>query len=283
MRKLLIIMLSLTIPLGGFYAYSVYNTETDDLVVKLREISFLPLNPPVNFHTVGALYYIEPDLRAVHVICSAPEESLKKYIHESRSVAIGGARTLQGTYTSNIKASASKLIDGKSSLDDKRLIKVRYELKDLLISEIELGASRDISELLLKTESCDKAVKEYLRMPGYICQNVQLLVASAVFELNSEVDTKAAIDVDMKKALENEIASNFQAGVIEGRSSSTSGQGLQWGIQMAPLCITPLTARYQRTIPRNNFDKILNFIKFNILEPILPPTVEPILPAPPTT
>ncbi len=44
MRKLLILMLSLTIPLGGFYAYSVYNTETDDLVVKLREISFLPLN-----------------------------------------------------------------------------------------------------------------------------------------------------------------------------------------------------------------------------------------------
>ncbi len=71
-------------------------------------------------------------------------------------------------------------------------------------------------------------------MPGYICQNVQLLVASAFFELNSEIDTKAAIDADMKKALETEIASNFQAGVSEGRSASTSGLGLQWGIQMAP-------------------------------------------------
>ncbi len=207
MRKLLIIMLFLTIPLGGFYAYSVYNTETDDLVVKLREISFLPLNPPVNFHTVGAFYYIEPDLRAVHVICSAPKESLKKYIHESKSVVIRGARTLQGTYTSNLKA--SQLINGKVSIDDKRLIKVRYELKDLLISEIELGAIRDISDQLMQG-SCGRTVTEYLNMPGYICQNVQLLVASAFFELNSEIDTKAAIDVDMKKALETEIASIFR-------------------------------------------------------------------------
>jgi hypothetical protein len=50
----------------------------------------------------------------------------------------------------------------------------------------------------------------------------------------------------------------------------TVREGLQWGIQMARLCVTPDGARFLRTLPRNNFDRMLNFIKFNILEPIPP-------------
>jgi hypothetical protein len=266
-RKLLIIILSLTIPLGILYTYFFYSAETDDLVIALRDVSFLPVRPPSNLHTVGAIYYIEPELGTVTKLCEPTKEISDRYIHKSRSAVVSGARTLQGTYVSKIKA---KTVGGKSSVDDRRSIKVHYELTNVHVSAIAVDSSKTLYDQLMNTKDCSDMVTKYLDLSGYICQDLQLLEASASFKLNSESDTGASLDLDTERALASEVEARMNVRLTEGRS--TAGEGLQWGIQMARLCITPTWARYPRTLPRNNFDRMLNFIKFNILEPILPAT-----------
>lgn len=99
-----------------------------------------------------------------------------------------------------------------------------------------------------------------------------MLKASVLFKRDSETGTVAYLDSDTEKKLGAEIEAELGVRVTDTEGRSTSGEGLQWGIQMTPLCISPDHARFDRTLPRNNFDKILNFIKFNILEHMLPGT-----------
>ena len=276
MRKHFIILFSAASLMGLFYVYSVYNAKPDDLDVALREINFIRLKPASKFHTVGALYFIGWwDPSNVTVICSPPKEILAKYIHHSTSAVLGGTRTLKGTYTShisaNISAKGGQPINGKGSLDDKRFITARYELADVNIDEIELGDSSDVYDQLMQRQSCSDVVTKYLKS-GYICQDLQVLKASVLFKRDTEADTVANLDSDTEKKLGAEIEAELGVRVTDSVGRSTSGEGLQWGIQMTPLCISPDHARFDRTLPRNNFDKILNFVKFNILERILPGT-----------
>lgn len=47
MRKLLIVAVSLAILLGALYAYFFSSAETDDLVIALRDDSFLPVKATI--------------------------------------------------------------------------------------------------------------------------------------------------------------------------------------------------------------------------------------------
>jgi hypothetical protein len=270
MRKYIIILLSAAGLMGMFYAYSVSNAEQDDLDVALHEINFLRLKPASKLHTVGALYFIGWwDISNVTPICSPPKEILAKYIHHSKSEDMGGSRILQGTYTSHIKANADQAINGKGSLDDKRFITVHYELINVNIDEIELGPSSEVYDQLMQTQSCSDMVTRYLKS-GYICQDLELLKASALFKRDSDSETGAKLDMNTEKALAAEIDAAMGVHVTDNEGRSEAGEGLEWGIQMTPLCLTPLDAWFQRALPRNNFDKVVNFIKFNILERVLP-------------
>jgi hypothetical protein len=265
MRKFLIILLSATGLMGILYAYSLYNVEQDDLDVALREINYLRLKPASKLHTVGALYFIAPDLSDYTPICSPTPEVLAKYVHYSPSEKEFGDRTFQGTYTSHIKANADQLINGKGSIGDSRFIRVHYELTHVNISAIDVAPSGEVYDQLMNMPSCSKAVLKYLNLSGYICQDLGLLVASALFKLDSETDASADLDTKTALASEIEAATNVHLTDTKGRSAA---EALQWGIRMAPLCMAPPWALYQRTLPRNKFDRMLNFIKFNILEPI---------------
>ncbi|MGQ0446223.1 MAG: hypothetical protein ACT4O2_14140, partial [Beijerinckiaceae bacterium] len=160
----------------------------------------------------------------------------------------------------------------KSSVDDKRSIKVHYELTNVKVYGIAADSSKALYDQLMNTKDCSDMVTKYLDLSGYICQDLQLLEASASFKLHSKSETGGILDLNTEKALASEVESAMNVRLTDEEGRSTVGEGLQWGIQMARLCITPAWARYPRTFPRNNFERMLNFIKFNILEPILPAT-----------
>ncbi|PNE10801.1 MAG: hypothetical protein CR217_12295 [Beijerinckiaceae bacterium] len=263
MRKYLIAILSAAGFIGIFYVYSVANAERDDLVVTLHDkYDMLPIRPVSKLHTVGTLYFVEPNLSRFTALCSLPEDILVKYKHQSPGQTIRGTR--------NFKANAVQALNGRGSLNDERFISVRYELSDVMISQINVDSSVEVYDQLMKRQSCSKAVTDYLNVPGYICQDLELLAASSFFMLDSEAESGAKLDVDTEKALGAEIEAALGVRVTDNEGRSTSGERLQWGIQMARKCITPPSGRFLRTFPRNYFDRMLNFIKFNLLEPILP-------------
>jgi hypothetical protein len=39
---------------------------------------------------------------------------------------------------------------------------------------------------------------------------------------------------------------------------------------MNPTCLAPLTGRFPRILPQTRLDRFLNFVKFDIVEPLFP-------------
>lgn len=275
MRKLLIIILSSTISLSAVYAlylYMSHSQEEDSLVIALRDDSFFPIKPPSKLHTVGAIYYIEPDLGRITRLCTPHDEISEKAVHKSPSAVVQGTYASKIKYGSQINAKTGQMLEGRSSVNDQRAIKLNFKLTNVLIYQIDVDSGKSVLETLMNRKDCIDAVTEYWHLGGYICQNTQLLVATALFGRDWESDTVASLDLDTKNALASEIEAATGARATDIGGQSTSGEGLQWGMQMPPLCISPPWAKFPRTFPRNNFDRMINFIKFNILEPILPAT-----------
>jgi len=50
------------------------------------------------------------------------------------------------------------------------------------------------------------------------------------------------------------------------------GTALKCGIAMNPTCLSPLNARFRHVLPRSTYDRVMNFVKFRLIEPILPGT-----------
>lgn len=271
MRKFLVILLFSTILLGAtYYLYASHSQEEDSLVIALRDSSFFPIKPPSKLHTVGAIYYIEPDLGRVTRLCSPHSEISENVVHKSPSAVVEGTYVSKIKYGSQISAKTGQMVGGRGSVDDQRAIKLDFKLTNVFIYEIDVDSGKSVLENLMNRKDCSDTVTEYWHLGGYICQDTQLLVATALFDRGWESDTVASLDLNTKNALASEIEAATGAHLTGSEGRSTSGEGLQWGMQIPPLCITPPWARFPRTFPRNYFDRVLNFIKFNIVERILP-------------
>lgn len=276
MRKLFIVILFVSIPLSALlYVLFRSNSQADDeLGIALGDNSFLPIKPPSKLHTVGAIYYIEPGQTRITRLCSPHNEISLNAVQDSPGPVISGVLTLQGTYGSKMEAKTGQLIGGRSSVDDQRVTKLNFKLTNVRIRQIDVDSGKKVLDKLMNSPNCSDTVIKYWHLGGYICQDTQLLIATAIFDSDSESNTVASLDLDTQKSLASEIEAKTGVRLTdtEGRSTSTTGEGLQWGMQIPPLCITPPWARFPRTFPRTSLDRVLNFIRFNIVEPIFPAT-----------
>lgn len=109
-------------------------------------------------------------------------------------------------------------------------------------------------------------VSDYLNRSGYICQALQILVAS--YKDNSEIDAGTSLEADTNKSPESDTEAAMSTKVSGNDGKSKGGRDLQLGIQMAPSCVSPKWAWSLRTFPQSDLDRILDFIKFNLLEPM---------------
>ncbi len=243
--------------------------DQDELVVALRDNSFLPIKPPSKLHTVGAIYYIEPTSGRFTKLCSPENEISKDAVRKSPGPVISGTLTLQGAYLSNMDASMDKSLGAKSAIDDQRSYKLDFKLTNVTIYEIDIDSGKGLLDKLMNRKDCADTVTKYWHLNGYICQDTQLLVATALFDQNSEFSSGVKLDAK-KAALAAAIGATLDGRLSGGEGRSVAGEGLQWGMQVPPLCITPPWAKFPRTFPRSNFDSVLNFIKFNFIEPLLP-------------
>lgn len=272
MRKLLAIALLAPFPAIGltYYLYWSHSQADDDLTLALRDNSFIPIKPPSKLHTVGGIYYIEPDLGRFTRLCSPQNEISANAVHISPSAGVSGTTTLHGTYVSQIKTKTGRMGSEKSSVDDERALKLNFKLTNVQLYQLDVDSGKGLLDKLMNRKDCVDTVTKYWHLGGYICQDTQLLVATAHFDRDSESDLVGKLDLDTQKALASEIEAAMDVRLTDTEGRSTSGEGLQWGMQMPPLCITPPWARFPRTFPRNSVDKIVNFVKFNIVEPLLP-------------
>ena len=62
------------------------------------------------------------------------------------------------------------------------------------------------------------------------------------------------------------------ASLEERAGRLVTGSALKYGIAMNPTCLTPLNGHFKRVLPRSAYERFSNFVKFRLIEPILPGT-----------
>ena len=130
---------------------------------------------------------------------------------------------------------------------------------------------------LMAQKDCSDAIDEVYRAGGYVCQGQTLLEADASFDLNinkaNDGDLQAKVaEASARDALKTAVSANSNVKLVERSGKLVTGSALEYGVAMGPLCLTPEHARFARTLPKTAVGRFWNYVKFNLVEPLLPET-----------
>jgi hypothetical protein len=265
----IIILIALPAALYGGFRYYQSQNQLDEV---LRSMGYLPLRPPSNFHNLAAIYAVDSNLQKFVTICSASTDDLKGVVKESP-----GAETI-ADQLSNIgyAASLSASDVAQAAGANKYLKRVSFKLTGVNLYEIELGNSKLIYDRIMSRPECDSEVVRNLAV-GYVCQGQSLLQASATYQVDDEDITTVALrnndnPIEVKSLIKEAVDAKSDIKLIEKGGSLTTGFALKYGIGMNPTCIAPKGARFARYLPKNDWQRFINFMKYKIIEPMLPST-----------
>ena len=59
---------------------------------------------------------------------------------------------------------------------------------------LDVASGKSLLDALMSRKDCSDTVKEYWHLSGYICQDTELLAATALFERDRHSDTVASLD-----------------------------------------------------------------------------------------
>ena len=254
----------------------VYNEEmppSDPLAGELRTYGFIPINPPSTLVEVGSLYYVSEDASDFREICPADAADLRDVVNTSRSVTIETELRKYGDFATNLSVDFGAMIKGDA--ENKYVQKVHFSLNDIELEEIPLGSNLQISTKLMGQPNCNAAVLEQLKAGGYVCQGQKILRATAEYELDRASRNKltTGADVSAEKindALKVAIKAQSDQNVVEREGRLLSGSALNNGVAVNPTCLVPKDAHFARVLPRNPWDRVVNFVLYRFVEPLLP-------------
>jgi len=272
MLAVVVTMASVAIPAAAFY---LTKPGDDALGETLRSYGYLPIKPPSNLMNVGSLYYVDAAARSFTPICEVAKSDIDSLVKTSRSWDMQENLQRDGGFATNVKVNFGSLLTGAGDADKKYVQKVHSSLTDVMLEQIPLGDSWLIFGKMMTRPECNKIAMDYVYSSGYVCQGQKLLQATAEFKLDLDANSKLATTAqikpeDLKGAVKLAIESESNQSVIEREGRLFAGKALQYGVSMNPTCLAPPHARFQRVLPRTVWDRIVNFVLFNIFEPILP-------------
>jgi hypothetical protein len=262
------------IPGAWYFASRAHGDQLSDT---LRSLGYLPINPPSNLMNLGSLYYLDSDVKFFKTICRADADDLNDAVIKSPSTKTLADELDSGNYSIGIKLAADTVGSQRGNVADNYVRKVHYSLTDVQLYEIPLGANRKIYSKLMARGDCSDAVWDNIDAGGYVCQGQQIMEATVEYDLKLEGEktTKAAGDSDVSavaEAVKVAVQAESGAQLIEKAGRFVTGSSLEYGIAMNPTCLAPPHARFERILPASTLGKFINFVKFRVLEPILPGT-----------
>jgi hypothetical protein len=161
----------------------------------------------------------------------------------------------------------------QGALDSNYVHKVHFSLTDVVVEELPLDRSSLIYRKLMEEPACNDVALQFVddAPRGYVCQVQKTLKATAEFKLDRDVQNKLeakAKVTDITDKIKQAIETQSDVNVVERDGRLFTGSALTYGVSMNPTCLAPLRGHFQRTLPRNRFDRLVNFVKFDILEPL---------------
>jgi hypothetical protein len=255
MRIRYLVAIAAVVVAAPLAAHSFQKPGSDQLDDTLRELGFMPRNPPTTLMTLGSIYYIDSDLKHFFPICIAEKDDVGDAVRSSPSIEL-----------------QQKL---KGSTDNNYVVKVNYSLTDVRVEEIALGANSEIYGKLMNQPQCSRMANQYLRAAGYVCQVASILSATAEFKLDRDSQSKLATSSsatvsEVKDIMKQAVEAQGNQDLVSKEGRLLAGKALQYGAVLNPMCMAPTTARFARVVPSTTFGRVWNYVLFNILEPMLP-------------
>jgi hypothetical protein len=266
-------VLALTVAVPAIF-HVVRFPSRDPLADELRDYGFYPINPPSTLVEVGSLYYVSEDGLSYRAICRAVPADVADVVQISRSVQIQQDLDQKGSFTSDISVDLRSVFDGGVASD--YVQKVHFSLTDITLQEIPLVSNFEIQNKLMHNSACNDAVLQMLQSDGYVCQGQEILLATAEFKLDRATQEKLKVSADLKpevnQALKAAIKTQSDQTVVERDGSLYSGSALNYGVEVNPTCLAPPHSHFLRVLPRNRLERFINFVRYRVIEPWLPPT-----------
>jgi hypothetical protein len=227
---------------------------------------------PSNLMNVGSLYYVDAGMTDFKTTCHAKAE-LGDDVIVSRSWDIEENLQRNGLLATNVMVDFGSLV--KSALDANYVHKVHFSLTDVVVEELPLDRSSLIYRKLMDEPACNDVALQFVddAPRGYVCQVQKTLKATAEFKLDRDVQNKLEANAkvsDITDKIKQAIETQSDVNVVERDGRLFTGSALTYGVSMNPTCLAPLRGHFQRILPRNRFDRLVNFVKFDILEPLWP-------------
>src|SRR5258708_2981253 len=275
MRTMTMLALAATVTTTAVPAAAYYLTRPseDPLGDTLREYGFVPIRPPSNLMNVGSLYYVDSRVKGFKASWNGEIDDLKDSGVWSRSWEMQENLERNGRFATGVKVDVGWLLNG--GLDKNYVVKVHSSLTDILLEEIPLGSNWLIFAKLMEKPQCSQVAMQYLRAGGYVCQGQKILHATAEFKLDRDAQSRLAagskVTADnLKDIVKLAVESQSEQAVVEKDGRFFAGTALEYGVSMTPICLAPPDWRFQRILPQTAWGRITNFVRFNVVEPILP-------------
>ncbi len=248
-------------------------TSSDPFDYTLSQYHFRGIHPPSNLLTVGSLYYV--DRAGVYTtICPAQKPDLDGQVMVSRTWDLEEQLKQDGRLSMEFSIDLRAVLKG--GMENSYTHTVHASLSDVVLEEIPLAANLRIMRKLMDDPDCKSQVRKYVDAGKYVCQGQKTLQATAEFKFDRDVQDKLATDANLtpdeikhliKQAIESRISEHV---VVREDRLFASSEPLKFGIQVNPTCLSPQTARFERTLPDTGFDRMVNFVLLRIIEPLFP-------------
>jgi hypothetical protein len=243
------------------YVYSRTGETRTALDRTLWELGYYPVKPPSNLIAPGSIYQVSRDGKFYVTICQAEEEDIAPFLKTSPSEEMI-ARELQKTAIA-VDTDAAKLLNAELKRDV--VESVNYRLSSVKVKEIALERNEELSaRMTTDREGCRRAIDRLLAAREFVCQGQSVLAATVEYQLASKSIEAAKVAVDNAETVQATLASKVNTKVDFDQGRFVSGTGLHYGIKVNPTCMAR-SDDGPRYLPRNRFDRVVNFIQLDVL------------------
>jgi hypothetical protein len=251
--------------------------DEEPMAETLRDFGFVRVRLPSNLMNVGSLYYVDSGLKDFKTTCHADAADLGEDVMSSRSWDIEKTLERKGQLDTAVSIDFGSVIKG--AFDNDYVHTVHFSLTEITVEELSLDRSSLIYTKLMTEPACNNVALQFVddAPRGYVCQVQKTLKATAEIKLDRGVQDKlqaSANVADVTGKIKEAIETQANVKVVERDGRLFTGAALTYGVSMNPTCLAPLTSHFRRILPQSRFDRLVNFVEFDIVEPLLPVHVD---------
>jgi len=210
------------------YIY-VTPARTNQLEEAIKQLRFVPITPPTTLRAPGTIYVVGKDGQVSSALCQADASQLKGLISESPTETQDAQTLRKASFA--LTASIEKNL--KDQVKGDLVESVSFSLENVSVLEVSIANLRVLASELQKNTACADSVYDYLKAGLHICQGQQVLKATTKYS----IQTKREVGGEVAAQLRDAVRANIDPHATVDGSTVTSGQGLFYGMRLAPLCM----------------------------------------------